>query len=115
MTFDEFQDVALPVKTVDRDEPTFWACGLGGEAGEALELLAPVLGLTLRTAAVLNTAKKLERDGASAGLDERLVAECGNVLFYLAQVLRVRGLRLSDAALRELEALAAMAAPEAAG
>lgn len=98
MTFDEFHAAARPLITPDRDEPTFWACGLAGEVGEVMEVAFELIALSIAGGALANTAKKIERDGASTELDSKLVSESGDVLFYVRQVLERRGLNMQDAA-----------------
>ena len=88
-TFNEFEQQANPVRApLDSKPITFWGCELGGEAGE-----------------VCNVAKKIERDGESAELDDRLIDEAGDTLLALSWVLRKRGLSLNQAAEFALEKL----------
>lgn len=91
LDFEEFDQLCQPVKTVGRNDILFWAVGLGGESGEALNLI-----------------KKMERDGNSEDLDQQLLTECGDILFYLKQVLKVRGFKVEDAAKACLIKLAIM-------
>lgn len=95
VTFEEFELKAQPTKGIgshrEYDEQLlFWATGAGGEVGE-----------------VLNVVKKMVRDGDSESLDDALVEECGDVLFYLQQILQMRGKTLTDAANAEIGKLAA--------
>lgn len=83
---------------------TFWACGLGEEAGE-------VLGVIKKA-----THREIWADGSGAlqdDYDARLLEEAGNVLFYLRQVLEIRGLTLEMAARRQIEILAGIHAGDA--
>lgn len=116
LTFAEFQAQALPLYTPDAGI-LLWAAGLGGEQSEAMDEIRALLTLYLAPEAgaagrVQDIAKKIERGriderSAMTGLDERLVTECGDVLFYLRALLAARGHTLEDAAracLAKLEA-----------
>lgn len=87
MTFKEFEDAAVPVKRENYDElgplglTLFWSNGLGGEAGE-----------------VQNAIKKIVRDGINESHIEDVLEECGDVLFYMKQLLERYGLTVEDAA-----------------
>lgn len=98
MTLKELHAIAMPVKK----EPAFFvgvtldvyqSNAMVGEAGE-----------------VANVVKKMARDGESADLDEKMISECGDVLFYMRQLLHRRGFTLDDAGialvrkLREMQA-----------
>ncbi len=92
MDLAEFQERATPV--VDPPEGAmgvlYAAVGLGGESGE-----------------ILNVCKKMVRDGASVDLDNALVDEAGDVLFYLRMLLEKNGYTIEDAAeacIRKLDA-----------
>lgn len=112
---DRFQAEALPVKTGHRTEPTFWAAGLGGEVGEIFELVCPLVGLAAHAGRLLDVSKKIERDGDGvdvhgrrSDLDDRMMQEGGNVLFYLRALLATRGVTLEDAAAWQLNELELM-------
>jgi phosphoribosyl-ATP pyrophosphohydrolase len=97
MTFQEFDRQVVPKK---REPDELGAPGLllyqsNGMAGEAGE--------------VANEVKKLVRDGNYDGYsDERILKECGDVLFYMARLLKLRGLTVEDAAHALLNKLEAM-------
>lgn len=80
MTFEEFHEDATPAKPTEAYDGTlFWSNGLGGEAGE-----------------VQNEVKKMIRDNENR--DFQILSECGDVLFYMRQLLEDRGLNMLDAA-----------------
>ena len=86
MTFVEFETKCNPLKTpLDSRDITFWGCGLGGECGE-----------------VQNLCKKVDRDQPfgieGVVIDQKILDEAGDTLFYLTQVLHKRGMTLNDAA-----------------
>lgn len=82
MTFDEFERQIEPVK----GEPALFGLSMllyqsnamAGEAGE-----------------VCDAVKKIARDSAD---DAPVVEECGDVLFYMARLLALRGFTIQDAA-----------------
>lgn len=100
MDLAELHDAIVPVKSEpaldDAGRLLFQAAGLAGEAGE-----------------VANEAKKAARDDMLV-LDDgdrtaAIVEECGDVLFYMSRLLRLRGRSLDDAAhalLAKLDAIA---------
>lgn len=103
LTFAEFDRRAVPVKTPD-GPLLLWATGLGEEAAETIEA---AFGFVVATGRVQGIAKKIERDGDGqdtgravtlAGRDAALLKEAGDVLFYLNQVLKRRGLTLEGSA-----------------
>lgn len=92
LTFAEFHKWALPVKKEpDNNGVLYQSNAMCGEAGE-----------------VANVVKKMERDGCTLELDAKMVKECGDVLFYMRQLLERRGFTMQDAAealLHKLDAL----------
>jgi phosphoribosyl-ATP pyrophosphohydrolase len=87
LTFEQFQDEALPVKPFDYDElgpmgtTLYWSNGVGGEAGE-----------------FQNAVKKVVRDGITSEGMKNMVEEAGDTLFYLKMTLERYGYTLEDAA-----------------
>lgn len=87
MTFEEFEKQIIPAKR----EPTeigyagmmlYQSNGMAGEAGEAA-----------------NEVKKLIRAGDPVGGSfDAVVEECGDQLFYMSRLLKMRGYRIEDAA-----------------
>ena len=103
LTLDELQERAVPRRGVYDDSLLFWSVGLGGESGE-----------------VLNVVKKIYRDAppvveqdvlGTMSMNDKLVEEAGDVLFYLRQVLAKRGYTLEDAGRGLLDKLDAMGPP----
>ena len=92
MRFDEYQDLAGRTSPADRppiEKLTNGALGLGGEAGEVVELV-----------------KKHRYHGHP--LDNDAVAkELGDVLWYVAEVCTAVGLSLDDVAQRNIDKLRA--------
>lgn len=80
MELDTYQYVANAFD-VSPGEPWYYALGLGGEAGEALEVI-----------------KKSYRIDAPPINVEALALELGDVLWYLAAVAKAYGLKLSTVA-----------------
>lgn len=82
MTFDQFEEQIVPAKPDPTLPPSarllYEACALASEAGE-----------------VAGEAKKMIRDHKP---DEDMINECGDVLFYMHRLLRLRGCTLEDAA-----------------
>jgi hypothetical protein len=111
LTFDEFSERTVPLKTPD-GPPLLWAAGLGGEAGEVMEAAVAVV---IHAGRAQDATKKLERDRGGTDVHGRLVdrdaqmrKECGNVLFYLDRLMRSRGMTLEDAARAQIEVMEAM-------
>lgn len=52
-----------------------------------------------------NIVKKMVRDGETRELDDKMIDECGDVLFYMSRLLRRRGFTLEDAAIALLTKL----------
>lgn len=97
LTLREFHERCVPAKRpLDSQPMLFWACGLGEEAGE-------VLGVVKK--ATHREIYETGTPGEQAAYDQRLLEEAGNVLFYLRQVLEVRGLSLEQAARVQLDIL----------
>lgn len=92
MRFDEYQELAGRTSPADRpalEKLTNGALGLGGEAGEVVELV-----------------KKHRYHGHE--LDPDLVAkELGDVLWYVAEICRATGLSMGDVAQRNVDKLRA--------
>lgn len=92
LTIFEFHNSINPVKgEPDLDEGgmlLYQSNALCGEAGE-----------------VANNVKKIVRDGRD--LDGEVVIECGDVLFYMSRLLKMRGFTLEDAAQALLDKLEA--------
>lgn len=94
ITFADFHEQALPVKREPEDNGILYQSNaMCGEAGE-----------------VANIVKKLVRDGPSTELDYKMLSECGDVLFYMRQLLERKGFTMEDAALKLLEKLRRMKA-----
>jgi NTP pyrophosphatase (non-canonical NTP hydrolase) len=94
MTMVQLHDAIQPAKREPNEWPhlallTYHSNGLAGEAGE-----------------VANVVKKMARDGVN--LDDKMIDECGDVLFYMSRLLRARGYTLEDASNALLEKLAGM-------
>jgi hypothetical protein len=116
-TFEEFDELTQPVKTPD-GPLLLWATGLGGETGEVVEAWMDVMTFVVATSKVQDIAKKIERDDGRldvhgraidiAELDQRLIKESGNALFYLKEVLKKRGYTLDDASDAQIEAMREM-------
>lgn len=85
-TFDEYQDSACETLGPDAD-PKMMALGIGGEAGEVLEII-----------------KKGFRPGAEVDV-EHLAEEIGDVMWYLATLADHYDLSLQDIALANIEKL----------
>lgn len=97
MTLDQAQAALKPHKRPLESQPLiFWALGLGEEAGE-------VQGVVKKA----THREVYERAGNDVvdQYDARLLTEAGNVLFYLRQVLELRGLTLEMAVRRQVEIL----------
>lgn len=90
LTIAEFHDSIRPVKgEPDLDEGgmlLYQSNAMCGEAGE-----------------VANNVKKIVRDGLD--LDDEVLIECGDVLFYMSRLLKRRGFTLEDAAQALLDKL----------
>jgi NTP pyrophosphatase (non-canonical NTP hydrolase) len=94
MTLGELHAAIVPMKREPTEWPhlalcTYHSNGMAGEAGE-----------------VANVVKKMARD--EVNLDDKMIDECGDVLFYMSRLLRERGYTLNDAANALLEKLAGM-------
>lgn len=104
LTFDYFSTASKEVKNPLESKPiTFWAVGIGGEVGELLDAAQDAIGLAIACGKLLNVAKKIERDQAwqeriQRSLDEQMLSEAGDVLFYIDKTLKKRGLTLNMAA-----------------
>lgn len=108
LTFEEFHAQALPVISfADYDDLSFWGNGLGGESGEFVEA---GLRYMLAMSRLQNTAKKIERDGETAELQEAARVEAGDALFYLRQLLERCGLTMEDAGWACIEKLSRLRA-----
>lgn len=99
MTLKDLHDAILPAKREPDEWPylallVYHSNGLAGEAGE-----------------VANVVKKMARDGVN--LDDKILSECGDVIFYMSRLLRARGYTLEDASNALLEKLAGMYRGEA--
>ena len=81
MTFRDFESQVVPVKS----EPNLGALGM---------LLYQSNGLAGEAGEVCNNVKKVVRDGAEF---EPVLMECGDVLFYMKRLLRMRGYTIEDA------------------
>lgn len=104
LTFDYFSTAAKEVKNPLSSKPiTFWAVGLGGEVGEFLEVAEDAIKLAIAAGKLLNVAKKFERDQPwrderQRELDEQMLNEAGDAMFYIDKILKKRGLSLNMAA-----------------
>lgn len=114
LTFDYFATAAKEVKNPLSSKPiTFWAVGLGGEVGEFLEAAEDAIKLAIAAGKLLNIAKKIERDqnwqlDKQRELDEKLLSEAGDLMFYIDKVLKKRGLTLNMAAVNCIHKLERM-------
>jgi NTP pyrophosphatase (non-canonical NTP hydrolase) len=86
MTFEDWEALVIPTKR----EPE--------ELGELGLLLYQSNGMAGEAGEVSNEVKKLVRDGDSPYSDAAILKECGDVLFYMSRLLKLRGLRVEDAA-----------------
>lgn len=114
LTFQAFDEGAIPLKTPD-GPLLLWATGLGEESAEVAGALLDVLALIASIGRAQGCAKKIVRDGDGPSvhgevrdLDAALLKEAGDVLFYLNQVLKRRGLTLEQAAMALLVKLDGM-------
>lgn len=114
LTFDQFTEQSQPVKTpLNSEKITFWTCGLAGEVAEFVEVAWNLVRLHIHSGRLANIAKKFDRDqpwqaDRQDALDEALISEAGNVLFYLDKVLQKRGFTLNNAAAAEIYHLEGM-------
>lgn len=118
LTFDYFATAAKEVRNPLSSKPiTFWATGLGGELAEFLEAAGDAIELAISVGKILNVAKKFERDqpweeDRQCVLDEMMLSEAGDVMFYLDKILKKRGLSLNQAAVHCLHKLDRMRWPQ---
>jgi NTP pyrophosphatase (non-canonical NTP hydrolase) len=92
MRFDEYQDLAGRTSPADRpaiEKLTNGALGLGGEAGEVVELV-----------------KKHRYHGHALDADA-VAKELGDVLWYVAEICSATGLSMEDVAQRNIDKLRA--------
>ncbi|WP_263419221.1 nucleoside triphosphate pyrophosphohydrolase family protein [Terriglobus albidus] len=70
-----------------------------GERGDQNTKMVALLGLSGETGSLLTLYKKVLRDGSSFGsMNDRIVEELGDVLWYVADIAAQFGLNLSDVA-----------------
>lgn len=97
MTLGELHELLEPKKRpLESQSLTFWALGLGEEAGE-------VQGVVKK--ATHRAVWEGQGNAVADEYDARLLSEAGNMLFYLRQVLEYRGLTLEMAGRRQVEIL----------